>query len=82
MTAQNVGTRNCSGKGKDILPLGTATSIIWILSERTTVNWQTNLGRFPKVRTGRPDQTFWQRNRIFSRGFAEKPSPLCIIFRI
>ena len=40
------------------------------------------LGRFPKVRTGRPDQTFWQRNRIFSRGFAEKPSPLCIIFRI
>lgn len=43
MTAQNVGTRNCSGKGKDILPLGTTTSIIWILSERTTVNWQTKL---------------------------------------
>ena len=43
MTAQNVGTRNCSGKGKDILPLGTTISIIWILSERTTVNWQTNL---------------------------------------
>lgn len=32
-----------AANGKDVLPLGTATSIIWILSERTTVNWQTNL---------------------------------------
>ena len=29
-----------------------------------------------------PDQTFWQWNRFFPRGFAEKPSPLCIMFRI
>ena len=28
------------------------------------------------------DQTFWQWNRLFPRRFAEKPSPLCIIFRI
>ena len=27
-------------------------------------------------------QTFWQWNRLFPRGFAEKPSLLCIIFRI
>ena len=29
-----------------------------------------------------PNQTFWQWNMLFPRGFAEKPSPLCIIFRI
>ena len=28
------------------------------------------------------DPTFWQWNRLFPRGFVEKPSPLCIIFRI
>ena len=29
-----------------------------------------------------PDQTFWQWNRLFPRGFAEKTSPLSIIFRV
>ena len=29
-----------------------------------------------------PNQTFWQWNMLFPRGFAEKPSPLCIIVRI
>ena len=37
------------------------------------------LGRFPKVRAGRPDQTFWQWNKLFAIGFTEKPSSLCII---
>ena len=35
-----------------------------------------------RVRTGRPDQSFWQRNGLFPRVFAEKPSPSCILFRI
>ena len=29
-----------------------------------------------------PDRTFWRWNRLFLRGLAEKPSPLCIIFWI
>ena len=29
-----------------------------------------------------PDKTFWQWNRLSPRRFAEKPSPLCIIFMI
>ena len=28
------------------------------------------------------EQIFWQWNSLFPRGFTEKPSPLCIIFRI
>ena len=28
------------------------------------------------------DQSFWQWNRLFSRAFAEKPSPSCALFRI
>ena len=44
------------------------------------------LGRFPFVRTDRPDhrwsRLFWQWNRLFPRVFAEKPSLSCVVFRI
>ena len=44
------------------------------------------LGRFLKVRTGRPDHGwtshFDKRNKLFPRDFAEKPSPFCLLFRI
>ena len=28
------------------------------------------------------DRSFWKRNRLFPRVFAEKPSPSCILFRV
>ena len=45
-----------------------------------------DLGRFPKLRTSRPDHGwsshFDKRKKLFSGDFAEKPSPLCLLFRI
>ena len=40
------------------------------------------LRRFPFVRTGRLDKSVSKWNRLFSKGFAEKPPPSCILFRI
>ena len=74
-------------RSKDIIIAGyndgdsyTKTSLKkWVLAA-------SNLGRFPKVRTSRPDHGwsshFDKRNKLFSRDFAEKPSPLCLLFRI
>ena len=43
-------------------------------------------GRFPFVRTGRPDHCWTSQLAseigFFQRVFAEKPSPSCIVFRI
>ena len=39
-------------------------------------------GRFPKVRTGRPDQSFWQWKMLFSKFFGKTPFPLCMLFGI
>ena len=45
-----------------------------------------DLKRFPKLRISRPDHCwsshFDKRKKLFLGDFAEKPSPLCLLFRI
>ena len=57
------------------------TYIISVSANRSFCQME-GLWRLPFVRTGRPDQSLSKWNGFFPEGFAEKPSPSCILFRI
>ena len=70
-----------------------AQKVIKVAYERCSFTRDSNYraltikGRFPKVRNGRPDYGWTRRfgnetGAVSPRGFAEKLSPFCIIFRI